>query len=140
MHLSSSDLSNLFPTRWQATQLWQIYLVNVDPFLRVLHVPTTEPSVFAAINHPEDVPAEFNALLFAIYFAATTSLLAPDVATIVGRDRASVLNTYRRGLEISLSMASFLDAPTITSLQAMAIYMVCSYIIMALNTVSLSDY
>jgi hypothetical protein len=121
---TASDISSLFPTLWQATQLWQVYLINVNPVLRVLHVPTIEPSVFAAINHPADVPVEFKALLFAIYFAAITTLLPSDVATILGRDRTSVLYAYRRGLEISLSMASFLDSPTVTSLQAMTIYVV----------------
>jgi hypothetical protein len=126
---SSSNLYNLLPNHWQATQLWQLYLTNVDPFLKLLHVPTTEPCIFAAINQPEDTPAEFQALLFAIYFAAATSIVSTDVIAILGRDRTTALSMFQRGLEVSLGTVSFMDSPTITTLQAMGIYIVCSCVI-----------
>ncbi len=68
-----SDILSLLPSRRQATQLWQTYLNNVDGLLKLLHVPTVQPSVFAAINSPKDTPADMIALLFSIYFAAVTS-------------------------------------------------------------------
>ncbi len=119
-----SDILSLLPSRRQATQLWQTYLNNVDGLLKLLHVPTVQPSVFAAINSPKDTPADMIALLFSIYFAAVTSLRSPDLQVFLGQDRQAALGAYQRGLEVSLYMGSFLDSPTIVSLQAMAIYLV----------------
>lgn len=114
----------LFPTRWQATQLWQAYLNNVDTLVKLLHVPTVQPKFFAVVNSPKETPHDFNALLFAIYFSAVTSLRSPDVLIMLGHDRQVALDSYQRGLEASLHMGCFLDSPTIVSLQAMAIYLV----------------
>ncbi|PYI15694.1 hypothetical protein BO99DRAFT_341921 [Aspergillus violaceofuscus CBS 115571] len=113
------------PSRRQATQLWQVYLNNVDPLLKLLHIPSVNSRIFAAINHPNQVPAGTSALLFAIYFAAVTSLPSPDTILILNQDRQSALIRFQRALEVSLHMAAFLDSPTITTLQAMTIYLRC---------------
>ncbi|RAL03682.1 putative C6 transcription factor [Aspergillus ibericus CBS 121593] len=123
--LLTKQISNLHPSRWQAAQLWQVYLNNVDALLKLLHVPTTQPLVFAAINSPGQAPANHTALLFAVYFAAVTSLSSPGTQVILGEDRQSALCKYQRGLEVSLHAASFLDSPTIISLQAISIYLLC---------------
>ncbi|OIW24600.1 hypothetical protein CONLIGDRAFT_100550 [Coniochaeta ligniaria NRRL 30616] len=120
-----SDISSLFPTRWQATQLWQAYLNNVDGLVKILHVPTVQPTVFAAINNPKATTADMNALLFSIYFAAVTSLRWTEVQSILGQDRQTALSSYERGLELSLHAKCFLDSPTVLSLQALALYLTC---------------
>lgn len=120
----SSDIFSLFPSRWQATQLWQTYLNNVDGLVKLLHVPSVQPKLFASINNPKDTPLDLSALFFAIYFAAVTSLRSPDTMIMLGQDREAALNLYQRGLEVCLHGGSFLDSPTIPSLQAMALYLV----------------
>lgn len=120
----SNDILALFPSRWQATQLWQVYLNNVDGVVKLLHIPTVQPTLFAAINKPNDTPLDMVALLFSIYHAAITSLRPPDVQIMLGKDRQAALGAYQRGLEVSLHMGQFLDSPTIVSLQALAIYLV----------------
>lgn len=120
----AADAISLFPSRGQATHLWQVFLNNVDVLLKVLHIPTTQPAVFAAINNPKAASKDLNALLFSIYFAAVTSLRQADSHMIFGEDRQSVLKRFQRGLEVSLHSAAFLDSPTIVSLQAISIYLV----------------
>jgi hypothetical protein len=122
----SVDISRLYPSRRQAVQLWQIYLNNVDPLLKLLHIPTIQPSIFAAINKPTSASTDLATLLFSIYFAAVTSLSPPETQVMLGQDRQSALKAYQRGMELCLSMTSFLDSPTINSLQAMSIYLVSS--------------
>ncbi|KAF7169140.1 hypothetical protein CNMCM5623_001927 [Aspergillus felis] len=121
----SVDIHPLYPSRRQATQLWQSYLNNVDVLLKVLHVPTTQPVIYAAINNTKNISLDQSALLFSIYYAAVTSLRAADILLMFGEDRQSVLKRFQRGLEVSLHMAKFLDSPTIISLQAMSIYLLC---------------
>lgn len=115
------DLQTLFPSRWQATMLWQIFLSRVDPVLKVIHVPTTMPRIFTAINRPDAVKPDVHCLLFAVFFAATTTLVSDDPTNEGTRDD---LRRYQQGLELAMHNSSFLDSPTLISLQAMAIYLV----------------
>ncbi|PYI01826.1 C6 transcription factor [Aspergillus sclerotiicarbonarius CBS 121057] len=120
--LDKADFQALHPCQWQATQLWQAFLNHIDPVIKLLHVPSTQPRIFAAINRPQDAPADLHALLFAIYFAATTSMLAEDPTH---EEKRLEVCRYQRGLELALHHSNFLDSPTLTSLQAISIYQVC---------------
>ena len=120
----SVDIHTLYPSRRQAMQLWQSYLNNVDVLLKVLHIPTTQPFVFAAINNTKDISLDQSALLFSIYYTAVTSLCEAEILLMFGDDRQSVLKRFQRGLEVSLHLVKFLDSPTITCLQAISIYLV----------------
>jgi hypothetical protein len=116
------DFQALQPSQWQAIQLWQTFLGRVDPVAKVLHIPSTQPRFFAAINQPQNVSADTQALLFAICFAATTALVSDDP---LRQEIHSDIRRYQQGFEVALYRSSFLDSPTLTSLQAMAIYQVC---------------
>ena len=115
------NIQELFPSRWEAVLLWQTFLARVEPLAKVLHVPTAQSRIFAAINEPESVRPDVHALLFAICFAATTTLLSDDSRN---EDLRANLRRYQHGMELSLYHAEFLDSPTLTSLQAMVIYQV----------------
>lgn len=119
----------------QATRLWHVWLNNVNPIVRLLHIPTTQPLFFAAVNNPTQTSADFSALIFSIYFAAVTSIDDSETYLILGQDRQSALNAYQCGLELSLHMADFLDYPTIASIQAMSMYLVCLSILIELYPV-----
>ncbi|KOS45411.1 hypothetical protein ACN38_g3685 [Penicillium nordicum] len=116
------DTQELFPSRWEGVFLWQTFLNRVEPLVKVIHVPTAQLHVFAAINRPESVCADLRALVFAICFAATTTLLADDTQNEI---RHAHLRRYQQGMELSLYQSEFLDAPTLISLQAMVIYQAC---------------
>ncbi|RAQ54296.1 C6 transcription factor [Aspergillus flavus] len=110
-------------SRWQSAQLWQIYRNNVDPVVKILHLPTVEPLVYATMNG--EGSDDCRALLFAIYFAAVTSLSEVDAANLLGRDRRSCLLDFQARIEKVVIDAACLDAPTMLSLQALAIYITC---------------
>ncbi|OQE12736.1 hypothetical protein PENFLA_c064G08234 [Penicillium flavigenum] len=116
------DIQELYPSQWQAVLLWQTFLSCVEPLVKVIHVPTAQSRIFAAINRPESVRADVRALLFAICFAATTTFLSDDPHNEVLHAN---LRRYQHGMELSLYQSEFLDAPTLTSLQAMVIYQAC---------------
>lgn len=116
--------THVYPTRWQAVQLWQVFVNNVDPLTKLLHIPTAQTAVFEAINNPRGPIMNVSALLFAVYFAATTTLPADDVHHLLGQEKSTALKMFKQGLEQSLEQANILDNPTLTSLQALAIYLV----------------
>ena len=39
---SVKDIKSCYPSRWHAMQLWQAFVSNVDPIVKILHIPTTE--------------------------------------------------------------------------------------------------
>ena len=119
-----TDTRDYYPSRWHAMQLWQAFVTNVDPIAKILHIPTTQATVYAAINNPHNCKEDVDALLFSIYFAAATSLTSAAAASLLGQDKSIALNKYKQGLEQSLGAANILDTPSIRSLQAMAIYLV----------------
>lgn len=128
----SAECYSTRPTTWQAIQLWQAFISNVDPLTKIFHIPTVQVVVFEAINNPSKSAKDVNSLLFGIYFAATTSLQAGDVEHLLGQDKSTVLKIFKQGFEQSLEQANVLDNPTLTSLQALAIYLV-SFTIVPVN-------
>ncbi|KFY79619.1 hypothetical protein V499_01405 [Pseudogymnoascus sp. VKM F-103] len=111
------------PSRRYAIQLWRTYIENVDPMGKILHIPTMEAALFGAANNAADVDSDLSALLFSIYFAATTSLESSVVARIYSDEKGCLLSRFKEGLEQCLAGSNFLAHPTMKSLQAMAIYL-----------------
>ncbi|KAH7310202.1 hypothetical protein BKA65DRAFT_575639 [Rhexocercosporidium sp. MPI-PUGE-AT-0058] len=110
------------PTRSCAIQLWQAFVTNVDPMTKIIHVPTTQATVYSGIKIGNDADANTSTLLFAIYFAATASLSHHSLLTILGKDKRTALNHFKRGLEQSLAASRFLETPNLMTLQAMTLY------------------
>ena len=115
-------------SRFQASQLWQAFVNNVDPIVKILHIPTTQATVFAAINNPTNIDKDLEALLFSIYFAAITSLPADTVAHLLNQPKNDALRNFKCRIEQCLAGANILDTPSIRSLQAMAIYLVRQFL------------
>lgn len=120
----------LQPTKWQATQLWQTFVNNVDPLTKILHIPTGQAHIFGAINDASETAEDINALLFAVFYAATTSLEEDDVDALLGHDKETSLSFFKRRFEQSLGRVNILDNPSLLSLQALAIYLVGSLLLM----------
>ncbi|RFU36297.1 hypothetical protein B7463_g94, partial [Scytalidium lignicola] len=113
------------PSQWQALQLWQAFINNVDPVLKILHIPTVQGDIYRAINTTTNVPEDLKTLLFSVYFAATTSLSSTDAANLLGLPKASALENYKRGFEHSLHRSDIFEAPNMRTLQALVIYITC---------------
>ncbi|OIW27881.1 hypothetical protein CONLIGDRAFT_655572 [Coniochaeta ligniaria NRRL 30616] len=120
---TSANSLNLHPQKWQCMQLWTVFVNYVDLFNKVLHIPTAESVVYTAIEDPSSAGADVNCLLFSVYFSAVTAMEDEAVISLLGHGKRRALSVFRRGLEISLAQADFLEAPTLTGLQAMGIFL-----------------
>jgi hypothetical protein len=49
---SVTDMQIYHPSRWQALQLWQTFLNNIDPIIKIIHLPTAQVTIYTAINNP----------------------------------------------------------------------------------------
>lgn len=101
-----------------------LYFRNVDPLLKILHRPTIDKMFDIFIVNPDDHPLSkpFEALFFAIYFAAVTSLSPENCRNFLGEDRTTLSARYRRSVEIALSKADYLSSSSLETLQALMLY------------------
>ncbi len=130
---SASKVTELHPPGIQIFQLWQIYLTNVNPLLKVTHTQTLQAQVIEAGTNPSKISRPLEALMFSIYFIAITSMSEDDVQSTFGDEKSRLLSKYHRGAQQALINAGFMCSPDIMVLQAYFLYLV-SLIPIALPT------
>ncbi|CRK23793.1 hypothetical protein BN1708_013802 [Verticillium longisporum] len=119
----SRPLSSFLPNKTVATQLWKAYVDKVEPCTKVLHLPTAEVLVYTVIDKPGECSPGMLALSFAIFFAAATVYDQDEAVGVLGNDPVASLQLLKTGLEQAIAHADFLESPTVTTIQALAIYL-----------------
>ena len=71
---------DLHPLPSQVLFLWQIYMDNVDPFMKVLHVPTMTKVIRELRGSYHSLDPSMQALVLVISLAATMSLEDEEVS------------------------------------------------------------
>ncbi|RYO78393.1 hypothetical protein DL763_009675 [Monosporascus cannonballus] len=108
--------------------LAEIYFHNFDIIVKILHRPTVLAALRrfadAAGDRPQLAP-EQEALFFAIYYAAVTTLPAGECAARLGRERGELVRGFQAGLEHGLARADYLNSDSLETLQALTIYVAC---------------
>lgn len=118
-----SSITNSHPTAIQIFQLWQIYLNNVNPVLKISHVPTLQNQIIGAGANLAKTPKPLEALMFAIYFMAITSMKDDEVRTTFGEDRSILLSKYQAATTQALVNAGFMRSTELMVLQALFLYL-----------------
>ena len=102
--------------------LWQVFVDNVDPMLKMVHVPTLTSAIEKAAPNMHAVPRGFEALMFAIYAAAILSISDEECMEIVGEGRESLLSRYISATKAALTRANFMSSISLVVLQALMIH------------------
>lgn len=121
---TASDILEFYPGPELALPLWQIYVNSVDPVLKILHIPTAQSAVIATILNPKSAGRSMVALTYAIYFAAITALEDDAEEITLPLEKKDLLKRYRLPLERLLIDTDVMNSPEMTSLQALAIFVV----------------
>ncbi|KAK4166325.1 fungal-specific transcription factor domain-containing protein [Cladorrhinum sp. PSN259] len=121
---SDVDLRPLHPLPSQIPFMWQVFQENVDPILKVLHVPTMSKLIRELRNNFDSLTPSTEALMFAIYYASITSLDEDQVKLSLGANKDALLLQYRFALEQALGKANFLTAPDLEVAQAFLLFLV----------------
>ncbi|CAG8898913.1 unnamed protein product [Penicillium egyptiacum] len=124
--LPTSALEYLRPPRVLVSFLWQKYLENVEPILKILHTPTFQRQILSNTEYREALGAPTECLIFAVCYAAVATMTVEDCRVELDEDRHEVLKRYRIGVESSLAKADLLKSSDMDVLQAFVIYIVCS--------------
>lgn len=125
---SAVNLSTLHPDPAQIFRLWQIFLDNVNPLLRVIHAPTMQGRIIEAINDLENASPTIHALMFSIYSMAVLSLVSKQCASTFGMTKDDALARYQFACRQALLRSGFLRTSDRDCLTALYIYLVsCNY-------------
>lgn len=119
------DMHSLHPPDQHFFRIWTLFKENVDPLVKLLHIPTIEPKILSAIENRDHIPRGMEALLFSIYYAVITSTSAEDCERWFGESKPTLLAKYRFGLEQGLARANFLQTDEFVVLQAFVIFLIC---------------
>lgn len=119
-----SGLAHPPPTRMKA--LCDIYFRSVDPLMKILHRPTVEKAFDLCIANPADhlLSRTTEALFFAMYFGAVTSMQPDSCVKQLGEDRRLLSAQYKQAVEHALARADYLNSTSLETLQAFMIYSV----------------
>ncbi|KAJ5538102.1 hypothetical protein N7494_007581 [Penicillium frequentans] len=117
------SLTEPHPEPLHIFKLWQTFLENVNPLIKIVHTPTLQPQILEATGDLPRVGKELEALMFAIYCIALGSLQADEVERSFGESKKKLLSRYRQGAQLALSKASILRTSNLMVLQAFLLYL-----------------
>ena len=118
------ELSTLHPEPAQIFRLWQIYLENVNPLLKVTHTPSLQGRIVEAVSNVTKISSTLEALMFSIYCTAVLSLVADDVQAMFGSSKEDMLSRCQFGCRQALLNCGFLRCGDRDCLTALYLYLV----------------
>ncbi|KAL3960397.1 hypothetical protein ACCO45_005514 [Purpureocillium lilacinum] len=120
---ASTAEEDLYPLPSQVPFLWNTFVQNVDPFIKVLHVPTVESVISQTKGKLDSLGPGVEALLFSICLAAIVSLDGDEVSDAFRVSRGEMISRFRLGAERTLGRARFATTRDVQVIQALAIYL-----------------
>lgn len=121
---STASVTHLHPPSIHILQLWQIYIDNINPLLKMTHVPSIQSKVIEATSRLHEAPKNIEALMFAIYVICINSLEDGEVQRTFGETKQELLARFFPALQQALVNAGFMRMPDPLTLQAYLLYLV----------------
>lgn len=123
-HKTAVDLSTFHPEAVHIFRLWQVYLDNVHPLLKVTHTPSLQGRIIEATTNLAKVTPSLEALMFGIYCMSILSLSPDDCQSMFGTSKESLLIRYQFGCQQALLNCGFLRSSNRDCLTALYFYLV----------------
>ncbi len=121
---TNTSLSAFHPQPVHIFRLWQTFLDNINPLVKLFHAPTVQQLIIEASGSLDDVSKSMEALMFAIYSSAVTSLSNADCESMIGEAKSTLLARYQFGTQQALISAGFLKSSDLVVLQAFVLFLV----------------
>ncbi|ROV91862.1 hypothetical protein VMCG_09183 [Cytospora schulzeri] len=99
---SPVDLTTSHPEQVHIFKLWQIYLENVDPLLKITHTPTLQPRIINAAGNMAKISPALEALIFSIYCISLLSIPEDECLTLFQSSRKALLERYQSACQTAL--------------------------------------
>ena len=120
----TKDLADLHPSPLHIFRLWQIFLDNVNPLVKIIHAPTVQQQILDASADLGRVSENTEALMFGVYCMSIASTTTEDCKAFFGKDRDLLLAQYHAGARKALTNAGLLRSSDLVVLQAFTLYLV----------------
>jgi len=117
-------LETYSPTILQILKLWQVFLDNFNPLVKLFHVPTIQPAISDAIIDIHSLGPSKRALVCAILLCAVCTLTDQDCIDQVGESKTQLSHQLSHATQQALIGAGFLKSTDLTVLQALTLYLV----------------
>jgi hypothetical protein len=121
---SPTRITHLHPSAIQIFQLWQIYISNVNPLLKISHVPTLQTQIVGAGADLSKVSKPLEALMFTIYLIALKSLTDEETQATFGESKITMLARFSEASQQALINVGFMRSNELMVLQAYFLYLV----------------
>ncbi|KAF2760777.1 hypothetical protein EJ05DRAFT_242344 [Pseudovirgaria hyperparasitica] len=120
LNMTGPDLRELHPLPSQIPYLLDIFQENVNSISGLIHCPTVAKML--RDSQKTGLSPSDESLAFSIYYAVVVSMEEEDVLSNFGVPKIDLSLKYRMGLENALAKADFLNAPDLTLVQALTIF------------------
>ncbi|KAL2681228.1 hypothetical protein Neosp_008836 [[Neocosmospora] mangrovei] len=120
---SSGSTDDLQPDPVHVFRLWQLFVDRVNPLTKIIHVPSVQPYVMEAATNMNNIPLNYQALLFSIFTMAAVSLSDAEATQMLGCSRDDALRKYTIGTKMALTKFNFLKNYDMVALQALLLYL-----------------
>ncbi|RSL41187.1 hypothetical protein CEP53_012909 [Fusarium sp. AF-6] len=120
---SSGSNEDYQPDPVHVFRLWQLFVDRVNPLTKIIHVPSVQPYVMEAATNMNNIPLNYQALLFSIFTMAAVSLSDAEATQMLGCSRDDALRKYTIGTKMALTKFNFLKNYDMVALQALLLYL-----------------
>ncbi|KAL4963755.1 Zn(II)2Cys6 transcription factor [Aspergillus stella-maris] len=121
----ATSLESFHPIRNHCRTLWRAYEENVAPVVMVFHTPTLLEIVCQAARERKCPDRPTEAVVFAVYFAAVTSMDPAQCEAELGQPQSWLLHHFRFAAQQALARAGFLKNRNQMVLQAAVLFLTC---------------
>ncbi|OJJ96982.1 hypothetical protein ASPACDRAFT_33567 [Aspergillus aculeatus ATCC 16872] len=118
------NLSASHPSHVHIFRLWQVYLDNVNPLLKVTHTPTLQTRIIDAASDITNISPTLEALMFSIYCVSLLSLSDEQCRALFGSAKKELSTGYQFACQQALRSCSILRSSDRESLTALYLYLV----------------
>lgn len=116
------------PNAAHIMEYWIIYTVKCESMYKILHVATLGLQISRIKDNPGAADPSFQAILFAIYLAALTSIEPEEVMSRFADLKEILMARYQKALHTRIVQLDAAGKSSIELVQSMLIYMVRSTI------------
>ena len=117
------ELRKLHPDPRSILRLWQTFVDNVNPFTKIIHVPTLQQRILDASWDPSNASPSLTALLYAIYTLSVGLMPSEECHCSFGESRDTLVLRYRTATLWALIAADFLTTTDLEVMQALALHL-----------------
>lgn len=125
-YAQAHTLRSYHPTPTDAYVLLDIFEHNIAPLILIVHKPVLRSLIHTACTASEQLDRGSEALTFAVYFAAVSSITQEQCLTYFSTDHAILVQRYRFAVEQALSRAGFINTQKLIVVQAAVLFLTCA--------------